>query len=127
VKILGAGDIGLKAPRTIVSGSPAGFYEPLLVFLGEMSRAIPPGATVSLAPPDGRDPHNWMDYMVAIGQLPRLKVVFAARFLPAGPTAAPIPGVGAPRFVACFGGEFHDRRYRLVRLFSEGRLYEAVP
>src|SRR5689334_22298031 len=82
VRIAGAGDFELSAPRTIVSHGAAGFYEPLLLFLGVVSRSIPPGATVSLVPPSGRPPENWMDFMVTIGQLPRQEVVLATRFLP---------------------------------------------
>ncbi len=120
VQIAQRGEILLTAPRTIVSNGLASFYDPLLVFLSEVSRSIPAGATVSLVAPSGRDPANWMDYMVAIGQLPKQRVVFAPRFIPSG-----APGE-APRFAVCYGGEFRDPRYRLVRVFPEGGVYEAV-
>ena len=121
VQIANRGEFRLTAPRTIVSNAPASSYEPFLVFLAEISRSIPPGSTVSVVPPTGRNPENWMDFMVAIGQLPRQQVIFAPRFIPGG------PGAPAPRFAACYGGEFDDSRYGLVRRFPEGALYEAAP
>jgi hypothetical protein len=120
VQIVRRGPLRLEKPVTVVSNGNATFYAPLLIFLAQIARTIPPGATVSLAPPTGRDPSNWLDYWVAVGQLPRQRVVFAGRFLPQRSTGE------IPLFVACYGGEFVDSRFRLIRRFPEGGLYEAV-
>jgi hypothetical protein len=85
-----------RRPRTVVSNGVAKFYEPLLFFLSEVSAAIPPGSTVSLVAPSGQDPRNWQDYIFAIGQFPRQRVIFAGRFVPAD------AGGEVPRFAACY-------------------------
>jgi len=110
----------LQRPRTVVSNGDAKFYEPLLIFLSEVSAAIPPGSTVSLVAPSGQDPRNWQDYILAIGQFPRQRVVFAGRFV------GTAPGGEVPRFAACYRGQFLDDRFRRVRQFPEGNLYEAA-
>ena len=105
-------------PRTVVSNGDASFNEPFLVFLSAVADAIPPGSSVAVVAAPGRDPRNWPDYILGVGQFPRQRLVFAGRFLPAGGDV--------PRFAACFGGEFPDPRFRLVRRLRGGNLYEAV-
>jgi hypothetical protein len=107
-------------PSTVVSNGDAKFFEPLLVFLSEVSEWVPEGATFSLVPPDGHDPVNWLDYAVAVGQMRGRRVILAIRFLPTG------SGGETPRFVACYGGTFTDSRFRRVRRFRGGDLYEAA-
>jgi len=107
-------------PRTVVSNGSVQFYEPLLGFLSDVSTCVPDGSTFSLVPPSGRDPANWLDYMIAVGQLPGRRVIFARRFLPAGPPSE------TPRFVGCYRGDFSDPRFVRVRRFAEGDLYEAA-
>lgn len=109
-----------QRPRTVVSNGDAKFFEPLLVFLSEIAETVPEGATFSLVPPDGEDRANWSAYFVAAGQVRGRRVILASRFLP------PASGGEAPRFVACQGA-FSDSRFRRVRRFRDGDLYEAVP
>ena len=105
-------------PRTVVSNGNAGFNEPFLVFLSSVADAIPSGSTISVVAPPGRDPRNWPDYILAVGQFPGRRLIFAGRFLPSGGDV--------PSFAACFGAEFPDPRFRLVRRLPGGNLYAAV-
>lgn len=111
----------LQRPRTVVSNGDAKFFEPLLVFLSEVSEGVPEGASFSLVPPDGEDRANWSAYFVAVGQMRGRRVILANRFLPPG------SGGETPRFVACFRGTFSDSRFQRVKRFRDGDLYEAVP
>ncbi len=113
-----------RRPKTVVSNGDARFYEPqtepFLLLMSEASAAIPAGSTVSVVAPPGRDPRNWPAYILAIGQFPRQRVIFEGRFVPPGPEGE------VPRFAVCYGGEFLDARFRRVRTFPEGNLYEAA-
>ena len=73
-----------ERPRTVVSNGEAKFFEPLLVFLSDVSEGVPEGASFSLVPPDGADRANWLAYFVAVGQMHGRRVILASRFLPPG-------------------------------------------
>ncbi|MGH9443724.1 MAG: hypothetical protein ACRD16_15785 [Thermoanaerobaculia bacterium] len=120
-RIAQLGPLTLSRPRTVVSHSEARFEEPLLLFLSRIASSTPPGSTVAIVAPSGQSPENWLNYMVAIGQLPGRRVLFEARFVP------PAAGGETPRFAACYEGEFSDARFREIQRFPEGRLYERVP
>src|SRR5258708_6357125 len=82
-------------PSTVVSNGDADAKsnEPLLLFLSKISALVPEGSTFSLVPPSGQDPANWLDYMIAVGQLPGRRVIFAPRFVPPRPAAHPPPSL----------------------------------
>jgi hypothetical protein len=111
----------LRRPATVVSNGDARADEPFLIFLSGVAGATPPGSTVSIVPASGRDPWNWQDYVVAIGQLPGRRVILAARFAPPGAAGE------VPRFAACFRGDLADPRFRLSARLAGGNLYERVP
>jgi hypothetical protein len=104
-------------PATVVSGSEARRYEPLVLLLRKASEAVPAGSTFSFVG-DPAAPADFQDYMIAVGQLPGRRVIFADRWRPPA-------GGEPPRFVACPGDSFPDPRFRRIRRFPEGSLYES--
>jgi hypothetical protein len=120
VELLRYGPLTAARPATVVSNGDANFYQPFLIFLSRVAQTTPPGTSVSIVAATGRDPWNWQDYMIAIGQLPGRRLIFAGQFVPRGSTGE------VPRFAACYGGDFTDPRFRLSRRFTEGNLYERI-
>ena len=105
-------------PTTVVSGSEARRYEPLILLLRKASDVVSAGSTISLVP---REAGDYMDYMVTVGQLPGRRVIFADRWRLSGAGQPP------PRFVVSPDDSFSDARFRRVRRFPEGSVYEALP
>src|SRR5689334_17677958 len=81
IRIVTFAPLTLSRPSTVVSNGDAKSNEPLLLFLSKVSAWVPEGSTFSLVPPNGRDPENWMDYMIAVGQMRGRRVIFAPRFV----------------------------------------------
>ena len=114
------GPIEWRAPATVVSNSHVGQRgaAPFLLFLGDIRRLLPPGATVSVVGPNLRNDSGPLEDLIAIGQLPRNDVLPARMAL-----ENTIP---PPRFLAVFGGDVRDERYRAVARLATGRLYELA-
>ena len=117
--LLRSGPPALRAPETIVSNSPQRDDSREILLLRRIEPALPPEETVALVP---RDPNlAEYDFLIALGQLPRQRVV-SSRVVSTSPAGSPLP-----RFVATAADAFSDPRYRLVRRFAEGALFERIP
>jgi len=115
------GPIEWVAPSTVLSNSHPGQRGgvPFLLFLADVRRVLPSGASVAVIGPDIGNDSAPLDDLVAIGQLPRNDVVswWATR-----DRRTPLP-----RFLAVLGSDFSDDRYRLIAVLETGRLYERKP
>lgn len=110
VEIARRGPLTLRRPATVLSnGVPVQrTTQPYLVFLDEVRRRLPRGATVAVVHAESPSP---MPYLIAIGQLPDQTV------LP--PEAI---GTDRPEWVAAFGRAFSESGFRPVGTFSGGTL-----
>ena len=111
----------LRAPATIASNSrldqPS--LDPYLLFLGDASRRIPPGATVAVVPQAPGELAIGTSYLLALSQMPDQTI------LPA--TSLGAAGASRPEWVMSFGGAvFDDPRFRLAASVRGGRLFQAV-
>jgi len=73
------GPLTFRPPATVFSnGSPAlRSVDPYLMFLAALRDVLPAGATVRLVAPGDPTHDSWMNFEIAIGQLPRQKVIRA--------------------------------------------------
>lgn len=115
--ICGRGPVEMRAPATVISNgySAQKPSETYLLFLADIRALLPSGASVAVLGPNLELAP--MDYLLAIGQLPRNDV------LPRQDLAG--GRGGAPRFVAAFLQDFEDARYRMIAVVPSGRLYEV--
>jgi hypothetical protein len=112
------GPIEMRAPASVVSNShPAQRgLEPYLLFLADVRRRIPPGASVAVLGPDSTFLAGNFDYLVAFGQLPQNVVEPMQSVLDQNRRA--------PRYFASYRREFSDERYRALESIPSGYLYE---
>jgi hypothetical protein len=111
------GPVEMRAPATVISNGHVAQrpLEPYLLFLAEIRRLLPVGASVAVIGPASE--LGPMDYLVAIGQLPR-NIVEPRQDLHKGEREV-------PRFVAVYVQEFRDDRYRMIAVVPSGHLYEV--
>jgi hypothetical protein len=104
---LSAGPLTLRYPATVFSNAHSVMkaQEPFLLYLRDLRRRLPPGATVVvLSPQSAADLPTGPSYLLPLGQLPEQVVVpWTVLF---EPSASP------PRYVAVFRPGLHDDRYR---------------
>ena len=96
---------------------PAEFRD-LVDFLGGVRRSLPAGARVSVLSASVRAPiGDYMNYLVAIGQLPASRVEYPAwRWSPGAPEAL-------PDYVAAFGDLAPDPPFAVVTRSGLGSLW----
>ena len=119
--IASRGPIELRSPATVISNShPAQRHSaPFVTFLRDAGRLLPEGASVAVIGPSAESGEDAIDYLIAIGQLPRQSV---ERW------QAAVDGSGkGPRFLAVYGREYHDARYRPMATLPSGALFERAP
>jgi hypothetical protein len=75
--VVRAGPLSISPPRTIVTwGAPAARpVSPYLVFLSELRAELPEGAAVRIVAPRGPSGDVSMNFEIAVGQLPRQRVL----------------------------------------------------
>jgi hypothetical protein len=113
-----AGPLTFEPPRTVVSATQPGFEE-LIVFLQQIARRLPPGASIAVVPPRQRSELTTplVFYYLAQGQLPAQKVLYAeVAYFPDGP----------PDYVASFGTALEDPRLEIVAKLPGGFLYRRA-
>lgn len=112
VRIVREAPLSLHLPPTIVTNGASGSraVAPFLIFLGEVRQAIPEGATVRIVAPQSPTGDIFMNFEIAVGQLPRQQV--RRQDAPAE-RAEYVAVYGAPAFAAG----------RLLRRFDGGDLY----
>jgi hypothetical protein len=115
------GPLTLRAPATALSNSHPGQPSPdaYLIFLEEVGRRLPIGAVVAVIPQRSGELAG-SRYLLALSQMPNQTVVPPAR-LSAADTQQ------RPEWVACFGADFKDSRFRLAAALAGGAIYRAVP
>jgi hypothetical protein len=93
-------------------------FRDLVDFLGGVRRSLPAGARISVLSASVRAPiEDYMNYLVAIGQLPASRVEYPAwRWSPGAPE--PLPD-----FVAAFGDFVPDPRFAVVTRSGLGSLW----
>ncbi len=113
------GPLQFRAPATVLSNShPAQKgAEPQLLFLHEIRKRLPPGATVAVTDNSDGDPGF---YLIALSQLPQQTVVQPLAL------KADLPVAALPDYLACFGETREDARYRLVETVPGGALYKVI-
>ncbi len=118
-KILATGPLTLSRPTTILSnGNPITQQSaPYLVFLAEARRALPEGTLVAVATPESLNGVGSLDYLIAIGQLPRCRV------MPLQGSARRLGFFGNPRYVAAYAIELKDARLRVAIRLPHGTIY----
>ncbi len=119
LQIVRSGPLKLEAPRTVLSQTlPA--LEELILFLREVSRRTPGGATIAIL--QGKEGvsvyRSVMVSMLAAGQLPRQHVVHADSFEIA---------IRSAEYIAVFGGSADDPRLALLARLPRGGLYRKKP
>ncbi len=118
---LSRGPLTLRAPASVLSNAHwvMKAAEPYLLYLGSLRERLPEGATVVVLSPYSKDDSPiGTSYLMALGQLPRQRVV--PWTVLRDPAAAP------PRYVAVFGRSFHDDRYRLLARTAGDELWELA-
>lgn len=116
-RIVDAGPLTLSAPRSALTMTQPGL-EGIVLFFQQVSRRVPPGASIVLVPPPGHEIASpLIFYYLGLGQLPRQRVAYAesAEF-------AREP----PEYVASFGGAFDDPRFALIAVVPGGFLYRRA-
>ncbi len=114
-----SGPLKLEAPKTVLSQTlPA--LEELILFLREVSRRAPGGATIAiLQGEEGVSVYRpVMVSMLAAGQLPQQHVVHADSFETA---------IRSAEYIAVFGGSANDPRLALLARLPRGALYRRKP
>jgi hypothetical protein len=125
---LSRGRITLLYPETVLSNAHPVMkaQEPFLLYLRDLRRRLPPGATVVvLSPQSAADLPTGPSYLLPLGQLPaQLVVPYTVLFE---------PSASLPRYVAVFRPglhedryRFHDDRYRLVSSTADDQLWELA-
>lgn len=118
IQIARQGPIRLEAPRTAVSRTQPE-TEGLILFLAEVARRVPPGASVAVLQGEGvRYLTPAMVFLLAVGQLPDHRVLSSATF----PAAA-----ASADYVALYVGIADDSGLTPVVRIGRGALYRAVP
>jgi hypothetical protein len=115
------GPLTFRAPSTVLSNSHPGQPSPdaYLIFLGEAGRRLPRGAVVAVVPQRQGELAMGARYLMAVAQMPDQDVV--------PPTS--LHGADAPQlpeWVASFGADFEDSRFRLAATIPGGALYRAA-
>jgi hypothetical protein len=119
--IASRGPIELRAPETVLTNShPAQRHSaPFILFLREVGRRLPEGASVAVIGEGTGTGEDMIDYLLAVGQLPRQSVELWQ--------GASGGSGGGPRFLAVYGREYHEARYRPMATLPSGVLFERVP
>jgi hypothetical protein len=118
---LTGGPLTLRAPASVVSNSHwvMKASEPYLLYLMSLRERIPVGATIVVLSPYSKDDSPiGVSYLMALGQLPALRVVPW--------TVLRDPAAEPPRYVAVFRRGFHDDRYRLLSQTADDQLWELA-
>lgn len=117
-RIADAGPLTLAAPRTALTLTQPGL-EDIVVFFQHVERRVPPGRSVAVIPaPRHEIASPLVYYYLALGQLPRHRVLYAE--------SPHFPGP-APDYVASFRAPVDDPRLELVAKLPQGFVYRRVP
>jgi len=118
VQIARQGPVRLEAPRTAVSRTQPE-TEGLILFLAEVARHVPRGASVAVLQGEGvRYFTPAMVFLLAVGQLPDHRVL-PSDTLPAAAASAD--------YVALYLGNVDESGLTLVARIGRGALYRAAP
>jgi hypothetical protein len=112
------GPVRLFCPATILSYTDAigASGDRALLFLDELSRAAPPGASITVVEPAGRTFTAQVFYLLAVSRMPELRVV------PPGSLGGPSP----PAYVGALGGDLSDPRFVRAARLPHGTLYRRI-
>ena len=113
----------LALPATPVANTPVPpEFRDFVDFLSRMRPSVPAGARVSVLSASVRAPiEDYMNYLVAIGQLPASRVEYPGWRWSSG-VAEPLPD-----YVAAFGELAPDPRFAIVSRSSLGSLWRRRP
>lgn len=116
-RIAASGPLTLASPRTALSRTQPGLEE-IVIFFQKVERRVPSGRSVAVIPAPGHPIASpLIFYYLALGQLPRHRVLYAE---------SPHFDGRPPDYVASFRMRVDDGRLALVATLPEGFLYRRA-
>lgn len=112
----------LERPATVIDHVGPNRHEiaDALTVLPIFASQIPHGATVACFKPVNGLPNEDINFLTAVGQLPRQQLV------PAFTITIITPPDDLPEYVVAIRERFDDQRYQVIAERPEGRLYRVI-